>query len=76
MIQNLLTTIALFIHRIIGGVEAAPALVRVGTRRHRAATFIEYALLAAVALAVVVIFRTQLSSIFSGLMDRLRSAVS
>lgn len=55
-------------------VHPAPALVRVRSRR--AATFVEYALLAAVALAIFVIFRSQLSSMFSSLMDRLRTALS
>ncbi len=71
---QIVATIVAFITRLF--TPAAPAMLRVETaRRSRGATFIEYALLAAVALVVVVIFRTQLSSIFTSLMNNLRSAI-
>lgn len=75
MIQQLYITIATFLNRLVGGDAVALQPARVSTRRGRAATFIEYALLAAVALVVVVIFRTQLTSIFTSLMDNLRDAI-
>jgi Flp pilus assembly pilin Flp len=56
------------------GAAPVPALARVNSRR--GATFIEYALLAAVALVVFVLFRTQLSSMFTSLLERLRVALS
>jgi Flp pilus assembly pilin Flp len=75
MFQQFYTTLIAFITRLCG--FTTPTAIRVPVaRRGRGATFIEYALLAAVALVVVVIFRTQLSSIFTSLMDRLRSATS
>jgi Flp pilus assembly pilin Flp len=70
------TKVAVVISTFVAQLAApapTPALAR--TRSRRAATFVEYALLAAVALVIFVVFRTQLSSMFSSLMDRLRTAL-
>jgi hypothetical protein len=70
MLMNLASMIAL---RLFG----PPALqAPVAARRTRAITFIEYAILAAIAVAIGFIFRTQLGSIFDTLLTRLRNAVN
>jgi hypothetical protein len=54
----------------------APALVLSGaSRRRRAATFIEYALLAGIALVLFFLFRDTLSDIFNSLFDRISGAL-
>lgn len=74
MFQHLYITVISFLQRLVTGATLQPAVVPV-RRSRRAATFIEYALLASVALILVVIFRTQLSSIFTSLMNNLRGAI-
>jgi Flp pilus assembly pilin Flp len=50
------------------------ALVHV-RRTRRAATFIEYALLAGVAVVVITLFRGQLSSFMSSMVDKINGAL-
>ena len=42
----------------------------------RAITFIEYAILAAIAVGIGILFRTQLASLFSNLFSKLQGAVN
>jgi Flp pilus assembly pilin Flp len=57
---------------------ATPAVLQPATagRTRRAATFIEYALLAGIALVLFFLFRSQLSNIFGDLFDRISDAIS
>ena len=63
---------------IMATLTTAPVLdpAAAGTRTRRAATFIEYALLAGIALVLFFLFRTQLSNIFGDLFDRIADAIA
>lgn len=51
-------------------------LARRHVRSTRAVTFIEYAILAAIAVVIGILFRTQLSSLFNRLFERLNGAIN
>ncbi len=60
------------------GLAVSPVLATVPaqSRTRRAATFIEYSLLAAIALVLFFLMRNQLSNIFGNLFDRIADAIS
>jgi len=72
MFQNLTTAlIAMYTRLMCGDLQ----LVRVETRRRsRAATFIEYALLAGVGVTLIVLFRTRIQTTIDSLLSRLDSS--
>lgn len=72
MFQNLTTTlIAMYTRLMCGDLQ----LVRVETRRRsRAATFIEYALLAGVGVTLIVLFRGRIQATIESLLGRLDSS--
>lgn len=49
---------------------------RAGLAGARGVTFIEYALLAGIAVAIAAIFRSQLTDIFTTLLDRINGGVN
>ena len=56
--------------------SATPAMLTVSSQRsRRGATFIEYALLAGIALVLFFVFRTGLSGIFDTLLQSIRDAL-
>ena len=69
MFQNLINSIvAMYTRLVCGDLQ----LVRIETRRRsRAATFIEYALLAGVGVALIAIFRKSIEGIINTLLSRL-----
>ena len=73
-------TRALGFTALMAALTAAPVLelapAGAGSRTRRAATFIEYALLAGIALVLFFLFRSQLSNIFGDLFDRIADAIS
>jgi len=72
-ISSTLTALYVFMVNFFN-LEAKPqlSLARVSTSNRRGATFIEYALLAAIALFVFFIFRTILADIFTNLLNNIR----
>lgn len=74
MIQHLLATIYTAIARLFTmGSTATLAVVPV--RRRRGATFIEYALLAAIALAVFLALGGPLSNLMTGIVNKIKSTI-
>lgn len=66
IIRSIQTTLAI----TLSGARLQP--LRIETRRtRRAATFIEYALLAGGAVVIIAVFRTQLSGVIDSLLRRL-----
>ncbi len=61
---------------VAGHLRARHAGLQSATAGYRAVTFIEYALLAAIAVAIAAIFRKQLGEVFTTLLAKFSSAAT